>query len=588
VKIDITQRLTALWSVLFLVALVLFAAFAAAFVDRSAQVALDQRLLAQAALAAGTAAGLSRSPSIRMAASCKSPAPFPRPYLRIAAFASEEPVREESLRLRATFVLAGGPLTIAAILAGWFLARRALAPIDRLTRTASDVAGSGRSSTRFTVQSQDELGRLGATFNAMLESLETTYERERSFIGDVSHELRQPLTAITGEAELALQRPRDPARDRETLERIEERTTSLRLLIDDLLVLARADARALGSGTGEVSESLAEACNAVRPFFPDVTLGVRVREETLTIAIPAPLRVRLFANVVRNAMQAARSRVTASVTREGRDAVVTIDDDGPGRRSPEAVPVYSHRLDRSRRLRAELSPQPADHHLEHVGAGREGGAPDALLDVFARECDPGVAHQILEQRILARRQRDLAPGDRHRARLRVQRQRRFDEPRRALRAFSPHDRPHARQQFADMKRLDEIIVRARIEPHHPIVHGIARSQHQHRRIVLRLAQPPHYVDAREIWQVPVDHREIEPAVRRAHVGFGARTNRDRVVTTGLEGPHDHVAYVRIVLYDERAHVSFRSGWASTVEGRRSGDPPPQHLEDHFQCSARAK
>ena len=378
-KLGITQRLTLLWSVLFLGGLVVFAGFASAFVDRSAQLAVDQRLLAQAVLAAGSideatarldpelpklqladsalvvyengnivqvvgdrppAATLGDAARLPLGAPVTIPSPEPyrivvrpvsgRPGRRVAAFASEEPVREESSRLRRTFILVGIPLAVGAILAGWILAHRSLAPIDRLTRTASDVARSGRFSTRFTVQSEDELGRLGATFNAMLESLETTYERERSFIGDVSHELRQPLTAITGEAELALQRPSVPAHDRETFERIAERAESLRLLIDDLLTLARADARAFGSGTGEVSESLAEACSAVRPFYPRNALVVHVREETLTVAVAAPLLVRLFTNLVRNAMQAARSGATASVTRDGHDAVVTIDDDGPG------------------------------------------------------------------------------------------------------------------------------------------------------------------------------------------------------------------------------------------------------------------
>jgi signal transduction histidine kinase len=407
VKLGITQRLTLLWSVLFLAALAVFAGFASAFADRSAQLAVDQRLLAQATLAASSIDDASARldpdlPKLQLADSAlvvykngsvvhvvgdRPPAgllhdaarlpldtpvtiPSPEPYrvvlhpvagsrgLRVAAFASEEPVREESSRLRRTFVLVGVPLAIGAILAGWFLARRSLAPIDRLTRTASDVARSGRFSTRFTVHTQDELGRLGATFNAMLESLETTYERERSFIGDVSHELRQPLTAITGEAELALRRPSDSAHDRETFERIQERAESLRALIDDLLTLARADARALGVGTGEVSESLAEACSAVRPFYPKNALEVHVRDEILTVAVAAPLLVRLFTNLVRNAMQAARSGVTASVTRDGHDAVVTIDDDGPG--IPEEA--------RSRLFR-RFQRLPRDEHDAGTGLG---------------------------------------------------------------------------------------------------------------------------------------------------------------------------------------------------------------------------
>jgi signal transduction histidine kinase len=390
-----------------LVTLALFATFAATFVERSAQSALDQRLFAQASLAAGSIdQGTARLdhdvPNLQLAGAAlavykdgrvvqvagETPAPnvlteaatlpadtpvtiaTPDPYrvlvhpvgdtpnLRVAAFASEEPVQEETARLRRTFLLAGAPLVLVAVVAGWFLARRALAPIDRLTRTASDVARTGRFSTRFTVHSRDELGRLGATFNAMLERLETTYERERSFIGDVSHELRQPLTAITGEAELALQRPPEAGTDRVALERIEERATSLSSLVDDLLFLARADASALGTGSGEVSESLAEACNALVPFYPRIHLAVNVREETLTVGVSAPLLVRLFTNLVRNAMQAARSDVSAGVTREGRDAVVTIDDDGRG--IPEAARDEIFR--RFQRL-------PRDQHDSGTGLG---------------------------------------------------------------------------------------------------------------------------------------------------------------------------------------------------------------------------
>lgn len=378
-RLSVTQRLTALWSALFVGALVLFAALATTLEARSAQIALDQRLLAEAAVAATSVdtvpgridtdlrrallAGSSlvvyrgstptqilgeppSPPALAAAASIPPDIPVTivadEPYrvvahmvpesssLRVTAFASEDPVSEEIARSQGTLFAVGLPLVVFAVLAGFFLARRSLSPIDRLTRTAADVARTGRFSTRFAVATKDELGRLGATFNAMLASLEETYERERAFIGNVSHELRQPLTAIAGEAQLALRETDDNARQREALRRIDAQARSMRALIDDLLVLARADAGALGNGTSEVGEAVAEAANAVRAQFPAVKLTVALPPDPMAIGVAGPLAVHLFANLIRNAAQAARSSVLVRVAREGGDAVVAVDDDGSG------------------------------------------------------------------------------------------------------------------------------------------------------------------------------------------------------------------------------------------------------------------
>jgi len=383
VKLSITQRLTMLWSVLFILTLVIFAGLAETFGARSAQVAVDQRLLAQTAVAAAgidqsaqrLALDMPREPLVesalvlyrgrsviqvigeapprdvvRRAALLLPDRPttltLDESYrvvlhtvgdgsnLRIAAFASELPVREETDRLHRILIGVALPVTALSVGAGWLLARRSLAPIDRLTRTAADVANTGRFSTRFPVETRDELGRLGSTFNAMLERLETTYERERSFIGDISHELRQPLTTITGEVELTLEDELAPSA-RTALQRIAERAATLRSLVDDLLLLARADAHALEAGSADVSESVVEAANAVRLLYPHVALNVRVLEHVMNVRISSGLLERLFVNVIRNAVQAARSQVNVTVSREANDAVIVIDDDGPG--IPEAA-----------------------------------------------------------------------------------------------------------------------------------------------------------------------------------------------------------------------------------------------------------
>ena len=404
IRFSITQRLTALWATLVIAALVIFAALATAFDARSAQIALDQRLLADAAVATTRIdARTERVARIRPRASLgdaalvlyrdgrvrqilgEAPSPdvlaragsigldLPmtlvgdEPYrvvvhrrgegspFRIAAFASEDPVNEEVARMQGTLLAAGFPLVAIAIVLGYLLARRSLAPIDRLTRTADDVARTRRFSTRFDVTSHDEIGRLGATFNAMLGNLEETYERERAFIGDVSHELRGPLTAIAGESQLALQSDGDATLHRGALARIEHQARALRTVIDDLLVLARADAGALGHGTCEIGEAVAEAASAIRAQYPTIVCTVKLQAEPATVAVPGPLALHLLGNLMRNAAEAARSHIEILVTSHGADAIVTIDDDGPGIPSNERERVF-RRFERGA-------------HARHIGTG---------------------------------------------------------------------------------------------------------------------------------------------------------------------------------------------------------------------------
>lgn len=137
-----------------------------------------------------------------------------------------------------------------AAVAGWFLAGRALRPVDRITATAAAIAeghGVGKAlSARLEVgRSGDELARLSETFNRMLNRLQETFESQRRFLADASHELRTPLTAIRGNVDV-LSRQVDleaagPEVD-ETVEDLRRESERMGRLIEDLLLLARAEA----------------------------------------------------------------------------------------------------------------------------------------------------------------------------------------------------------------------------------------------------------------------------------------------------------------------------------------------------------
>ena len=140
-----------------------------------------------------------------------------------------------------------------ALAGGWVLAGRALRPVDRVTAAAAAIAAGDGTATslgsRLPVPpTDDELSRLSSTFNAMLDRLQASFRAQERFVGDASHELRTPLTAIRGNVDVLLRQARlgvrglDPADLMPALDDIRGESDRMRRLLDDLLLLARADA----------------------------------------------------------------------------------------------------------------------------------------------------------------------------------------------------------------------------------------------------------------------------------------------------------------------------------------------------------
>jgi signal transduction histidine kinase len=221
-----------------------------------------------------------------------------------------------------------------ALLGGWAIAGGALRPIAHMTETAGTITRSRDLSHRIlTPQHHDELGRLAATFNAMLASIETAYGAQQRFVSDASHELRAPLTAIQGNLELLRRHPEMPVVDRdEALAEVEREANRLTRLVADLLALARADAGitlqrrpvdldTVVLDTFRTARQLATGQQlALHPFEPVQVAGDEDRLKQLVLIL------------IDNALKytPAGGRVTVGLRRHGATAEILVRDTGVG------------------------------------------------------------------------------------------------------------------------------------------------------------------------------------------------------------------------------------------------------------------
>jgi two-component system OmpR family sensor kinase len=165
---------------------------------------------------------------------------------RVAVAASSLEPREETLRhLLVELALGGLGALVLASLAGYALATAALRPVEAMSRKAADISLSGDDQRLPVPQTHDEIAHLGERLNEMLARIEAAMQHERRFLADASHELRTPLTVLKTELELALRRTRSREELVEVLRSAKEETDRLAELAEDLLVIARADQRAL-------------------------------------------------------------------------------------------------------------------------------------------------------------------------------------------------------------------------------------------------------------------------------------------------------------------------------------------------------
>lgn len=256
----------------------------------------------------------------------------------VAAYQSLDVVEEQLLGLRWFLGVFGFIALVAAAIGSWFMAGRALRPLNLLARTTDEIGETGDLTQRLpSVRQDDEVGVLTDSFNTMLASLEAaradrdrTIAAQQRFVADASHELRSPLTSIRSNAGFLVEQPGASADDRrDATEDIAHEAERMSGLIDRLLTLARSDV-----GASLPPEGLVDLAHVAQ------LVGRRARNLPLDLVIDASSAVVVRGDdaelaeviwiLVDNAQRHGARHATVSVFDEGTSAVVRVDDDGPG------------------------------------------------------------------------------------------------------------------------------------------------------------------------------------------------------------------------------------------------------------------
>lgn len=253
-------------------------------------------------------------------------------------------------------------LTALFALTIWLALGRALRPVDQLRRAAAEVARSGGPGSLPEPRTDDELGALARTLNEMLDRLEHSAARQRTFVADAAHELRSPLAALRASIDVAQAHPTAYRTD-ELAGELSGEVLRMQALVDDLLLLARVGSAPSVRAPVDLAviahDAVAEARAASVRTAPDQGAAGRAdRADAVDVQVTgsgvavgdAPTLARVVRNLVENAVRHAAGHVVVAVA----DGSVTVDDDGGGVPETDRERVFERfvRLDDARQREA--------------------------------------------------------------------------------------------------------------------------------------------------------------------------------------------------------------------------------------------
>ena len=252
-----------------------------------------------------------------------------------------------------SLVIAGAAAGLAGLLIVTIFTREALAPIRGLTAAASKL-GTGDLGQRVPESGSDDIGDLARTFNTMASELELAGQQRKQLTADVAHELRTPLTNIQGYLEAIKDGMVDA--DEETIDTLHDQTTHLATLIEDLRILAVADAGALtlqkthGSPVTTIEDAVTTFSQRARDR--EIELSVSSSKTTLTMDYDETRLRQIITNLVENALTNTPNNGTINIDIQdnAQDLKISITDSGVGISKENLPRIFDqfYRVDGSR------------------------------------------------------------------------------------------------------------------------------------------------------------------------------------------------------------------------------------------------
>ena len=260
----------------------------------------------------------------------------------VVAAISEEPYERSANRALYASVIFAGLMLIAIVFGSRLLITRALRPVARMTREAADWSEHDLDHRFNAGEPNDELTRLAATFDGMLERLALALRHEQRFSAELSHELRTPLAAIVSESELALRRERSAETYRGSLERIASRAHQLREVLETLLVAAREESLAVAHEGADAATAVDRVIDNLKPLASQrgIAVSTRLPDEMLGVQVGPATVERILSPVIQNACAYAHRSAAVEVSAQNGTVRFVVSDDGPGVDPDEAEAIF--------------------------------------------------------------------------------------------------------------------------------------------------------------------------------------------------------------------------------------------------------
>ena len=245
-------------------------------------------------------------------------------------------------------------ILFVGLVGGWWFVGRSLKPISEISATAAKISGGDLSQRINVAEAESELGQLAAVLNSTFARLETAFAQQKQFASDAAHELRTPVSVILTQTQTSLNRERDAASYKQTVEACQRAAQRMRKLIESLLALARFDAgqEVLKRLRFDFSQTVADCAELVQPLAEE--RGVKIISEISPQEITGDSErlAQVVTNLLTNAIQYNKPEGEVRVKLEAVEglAVLTIADTGQGIAAEDLPRVFGRffRADQSR------------------------------------------------------------------------------------------------------------------------------------------------------------------------------------------------------------------------------------------------